>query len=99
MSATCCLDDLALDTAICRGGGGVRAQQLQRGLRASGGAAPSAQARAVADRAGLARRTGLVWRVAGESDSEDDMSLSSEEASDDEVPENKAQVRQSARLS
>lgn len=36
---------------------------------------------------------GLVWRVAGESDSEDDMSLSSEEASDDEVPENKAQVR------
>jgi len=27
------------------------------------------------------------------------MSLSSEEASDDEVPENKAQVRQSARLS
>jgi len=40
-----------------------------------------------------------VWRVAGESDSEDDLSLSSEEASDDEVPENKAQVRQSARLS
>ena len=35
---------------------------------------------------------GLVWRVAGESDSEDDMSLSSEEASDDDVPENKAQV-------
>ena len=31
--------------------------------------------------------------MAGESDSEDDMSLSSEEASDDEVPENKAQVR------
>ena len=41
---------------------------------------------------------GLVWRVAGESDSEDDMSLSSEEASDDEVPENKAQVRHPPRL-
>lgn len=33
-----------------------------------------------------------MWRVAGESDSEDDMSLSSEEVSDDDMPENKAQV-------
>jgi hypothetical protein len=88
--------DPALGHCPCKGGGNVWAQQLLRELRASGGAAHSAKARSVAERAGPACCAGLVWRVAGESDSEDDMSLSSEEASDDEVPENKAQVHQSA---